>query len=752
MADRYVVTNQYYAEDITAGLDISGRKTSDSAFTCSGAGTFKLHVSGGVTGTVSGTNIQGGPVTLVEGENIITTTGVVADGNIDITIAGSTNVNWSNTAIWSDTSGGKCGYSKPSSTNNVYPDANACPTVSTTVSVNEWAYCLSMDWTGATNSPTFSMPSNQLNLYGSLTWVSGVNVLCYGPIWLVGTGSYTITTAGQQNWSFRTGSSGTWTLQSNIYCSAVGQIVCNQGTLNTNGYTVTSELAISIAGAGVKTLTLGASTVNCVGWNYSGSNLTVTANTSTINITGTGQFAGGLIAAYNNINLNGTAHTVSGAFTCANLSRTGTAANTNTVTFTSGTTVTVTGTLTLAGNSRANQLLCQSSTLGTAATISAAIVIVSNTDFMDITGAGAGSWNFSAQTDIGNCGGITGITFPAAVAQTWDNTTGSASNAAKWTSRVPLVGIDDVTIPTTGITFTWDMPRMGKSITFSGTGTITQSQACSIYGSLALASGTYTHNSNAVYPRGRSNYTLTTGGLAIYYLSIRAPGGVYTLQDAYTSSSGYVDAVAGELDFNDQNATILRLEYNDTARARSVKLGNGTLTLVDTGNCIYAAAGNLTFDAEGSTIVISGSNATARSFIGGNLTYNNVTVQGTGNYALTITGNNTFNTFTVDTAAAAKTCTGTAGSIQTVSNFVHLGTNTLTINSTGGAWTLVVTGTRRIGVDAVNMTNCVASVLGKFYAGLNSIDGGGNTNWVFASVPRFDGDSLISSAEAVGVC
>ena len=77
--------------------------------------------------------------------------------------------------------------------------------------------------------------------------------------------------------------------------------------------------------------------------------ITVTANTANINITGTGAFAGGGIATYHDVNLNGTAHTISGSNTFNTLTLA--PDTTQTITFTDGTLQTVTNFSRSAGTS-----------------------------------------------------------------------------------------------------------------------------------------------------------------------------------------------------------------------------------------------------------------------------------------------------------------------------------------------------------------------------------------------------------------
>jgi hypothetical protein len=73
-------------------------------------------------------------------------------------------------------------------------------------------------------------------------------------------------------------------------------------------------------------------------------------------------------------------------------------------------------------------------------TITAATVTLSGVNLYRITGAGAGSWNLSGITGgSGDCGENVNITFTTPTDQHWLNADGGNwSDAANWTSRVPL--------------------------------------------------------------------------------------------------------------------------------------------------------------------------------------------------------------------------------------------------------------------------------------------------------------------------
>lgn len=685
MSNRFVVTNQYYVEDVDAGIDISGRKTADSAFTCTGAGTFKIHVAAGCTGTVSGTNVQGTPVTLVEGENTITTTGAVADGNIDITIAASTTVNWSDIDVWAETSGGKCGYSVPVAADPMAADSNSFPAANTTLTIDATAYCLSMDWTGATNTPTFA-GSQQISIYGDLTLINDMN-------W---TQSNNVNVAGAENvsWTFAgktlsylasaTSFTGKLTFVDALTLSAY--MDWNAGTLDTNGQTF-AMTGFRVLGTNTKTLTLGNSTINCtyVENTASGAGIpTFTANTATISISGTGVVSLGN-ANWNgaSFNLTGTSHTVSGSPTgIATFTRTGTATTTDSVTFTSGDNLTC-GTFAMIGNSITNRLLVQSSTLGTAATITATNWIGSaNVDIMDITVTNP--VDLSAITGgSGDCQGNTDITFTTAAAQI-SAATGNWSSLATWqdgagTDRVPLPQ-DDVTC---SHSVTVDMPRIGKSITFTGTPTVILSQEISIYGSLVKVVGMNLSGNYFTYMRGRGDYLLYEAGKGVNAeFRIACPTGKVTLMDSTTSNTALV-ILAGTFDFNDQSP-IMSWFWANGSLVGSVYWGNGVITFQNAGVSKFNHGNsNIINYAENSSIVLTNSGVNAQTFAGGGFTYNNVIVQGAGAYTLTVTGNNTFNEFKVDASLADKTIKFTDGTTQTINDTVlEAGVNTITLNKT----------------------------------------------------------------------
>lgn len=508
-------------------------------------------------------------------------------------------------------------------------------------------------------------------------------------------------------------------------------------TANGNGLTLTlaaDAACDSFVCSGATTATLAGTKKLTVGGNVTLLATMTIPNTITFTVTGTGSFAGSTLATLGAINLNGTAHTVSGSFACTVLTRNGTATKTDSVTFTSGNTVTCT-TCAMIGNSATNRLLVQSSTLGTPATITATNwTDTANVDIMDITATNA--IDLSAITGLsGDCKGNTGITFTDAAAQT-SSKASTWADSTMWTSRVPLPQ-DDVSC---SHNVTVDMPRIGKSITFTGTPTMSLSNEITHYGSLTLASGmTYTHNNMSNYFRGRGNYTFNPATKAIYRIFVSAPTGTVTLAGDYSAAAVNTVFEAGTFSSSIYNVTAGSISDIGSVLARAINMGSGVWALnrSDAQPKAVLNSTNMTLTPGTSTIILTNSTTNAQSFQGGGLTYNNVTVQGAGNYALTISGSNTFRTFTVDASAAAKTITFTDTTTQRMARFTRdAGTNVITLGGTGAAgWNVIRTSGATTSVDYITISRSTATPSLTWYAGIHSTNNGNNSGWRFTKPP-----------------
>jgi hypothetical protein len=309
--------------------------------------------------------------------------------------------NWSdNTNHWSDTSGGSPGASKPTSADNVYFDENSFTAEGQTVTINETANCLGMDWTGATNNPTLA-GTGALNIYGSLTFIPAITMTYTGSVTFAATAAgKTITMNGvsfASNVNFL-GSNGGWTFQ-DAFNAGTAMIWLQKGTLNTNGKTVTCGI-FSVNETTLRGLILGASQVNISGnWNFTTTtNLTFDAGTSTIILTGNSKtFAGGGLT-YHDVRFSGTPTTVTGANTF------------NTLTVDPGKTCKLPANTTQTASALEwDGATIQSSTAGTPATVSVASGTVTMTggNLKDIAAEGGATFIAIGVEDLGGNDGWT---------------------------------------------------------------------------------------------------------------------------------------------------------------------------------------------------------------------------------------------------------------------------------------------------------------------------------------------------------
>lgn len=648
--------------------------------------------------------------------------------------------NWSdNTNHWSDADGGSPGASKPTSSDAVYFNANSG---SGTCTINETASCASFDMSSSALATIAG--SSGLTVAGSLTVVSGGTWSHTGAITFTGTGTFTtngVTISGNNN--ITVGTAGITVTLGDNFTGSNRPWVLSSGTLDFNEKTVTCN-NVTISGTATRTFDISNCTINCAGWNATAvTNLTFTVTGSTINATGVSQILNNLTYNIWNDNSAGTGTTiVTGTPTFATYTITGPATKSHAHTYNGN--ITVTGTFTCNGNSATNREWLRSDTWGTARTITAATVSITNVDFTDITGAGAGTWS---GTSIGDAGGNSGITFTTATTCTWTGNGGNWSTAAEWdTGTVPLchdtVVFNASSVTSGSQTITQDMPRPGKDITFSSIAnspTLAWTTSCYITGSLTLDAGIGTFNpastTTVFIGRGTTN-TLTTAGKSFNAITIASPSGKYTLQDNLTCIS--TCAVSnGEFDANDNNvnASSLYLVYTTT---RIVRMGNSTWTLsgarpIDQ-DWLYTG---VTFYAEGSTVVFNGTSQQVYLYgSAANATLNNIVKSGGG--SLTIYYNFTCNNFEIDDSAGATTLTH-GGFTCTSLDWVGTSGNGITLGSktVGTHFTITDTaGTNNFSYLTITDTNATGGALFQLDGTCTITDA--STGWTLLSLYTFN--------------
>lgn len=651
-------------------------------------------------------------------------------------------------AKWALVSGGIGGQAVPTAADDVFFDG---PSGVNTVTVSGARVCKNLTFTGFTG--TFA-GAGGLTVSGSLTMGAGMIRTYTGTILFNATTPQTITTNGIFLASAITfnGVGGTWTLQDALN-NGSSSITVSSGSFLHNGKAVTCG-AYNSSGAVVRTVDITNSAITCNSWNLQiPTNLTFTSTGSTIVITGnsTGNVFITGAKTYNIVTINvGPVNQYSmfdgglAAATFATLNILG-AAN-KSVNFSFATAAVIIGTLTITGNSLINRLFVTTNVTGTQRNITAAAVALSNVDFMDINALGAAiPW---AGASIGNAQGNSNITFTPATTRYWVGNAGNWSSTTEWATAsggatgasVPLCHDDVIfdvnSFTSAGRTATWDMPRLGKSITCSGVVFAPtfnmNSTGNSIFGSLTLQAGiTLSASGQGITFRGRAANTLTTAGLVLPgNMTIDAPTGTLTLADAYADNVRTTTLSSGTFNANNFNVTTGTAAIAGTS---TVVLGSGTWSLTSTATTtVWSAAAGVTVTPNTSTIKITGSTVNIRTFAGGSKTYNNIWFSnGTPNGQLNITGSNTFNDFKCDTGPQAIRFT--AATTTTVSTFTvnGLALNLITIGSiTAANHNLVKSGGGTITCDYLSISRSQASPISTWFA-TNSTDGGGNTGWIF---------------------
>jgi hypothetical protein len=579
----------------------------------------------------------------------------------------------------------------------------------------------------------------------------------------------TITTGGKTlpNLVFN-GSGGSWQLSSALTIGATSTLTMTNGTLDTNGQTC--SWGLFALGVGTKTLTLGASSVTISGngttWNAAtnGTNFTLNSGTSTItqsNVSGA-TFAGNGLTYYNVVltTSNGGTSTISGTNTFNDLTRT-TAAGVNAGLVIQGNTI-INGVFTVTvTNSATNAARIVVGPTVTGATSQRNITVngsysFTNVDFHYINALGTATSPWTG-TSIGDAGGNSNITTDASRNLYWVGAASNWLNLARWSlssggssaSTAPLPQdncyIDVNSGVTAGGTFTTSLRYLGKDVDFTG---VPNSPAFNIggfnpgiTGSLIWGSGMTITNTGAA-----CTFAMQGGGVLKFNgatypsnsaasFNIVGVGGTYTLQDDMDLAIGNLTVSAGTFDANGKNVSIAVFSSTGS-NTRQTNMGLGTWTLSATGTVWVYSGSNTTLNPSTSTIVISDTSATGKTFAGFSLTYNNLTISGGGTGPVTLSNNSTFNNFTV---TGPKTITVNAGLTQTITGTVSLvgsAGNVITLQSgTAGTPFTFSKASGIVSGDYLSIQDSTATGGAAWYAGANSTNVSGNTGWIFTAPP-----------------
>jgi fibronectin-binding autotransporter adhesin len=672
-------------------------------------------------------------------------------GNVGITFSAPKNCfrigtgNWSDDQ-WSDTSGGT-----PST--DFFPLAqdtavfNESTTGGTHTMNSAIPYTGTVDMSARTSALTLGL-GNAQTIYGNWTFGSGITPSGGLTLNYSGRNTQTITSAGKTFLGGLVVSSFGGTVELADALNIVGQtLTVTNGTFDTKGYSVTAG-SLSSSNSNVREIKLGASTVTLSGdvTFTTSTNLTFDAGTSSITLTSNAStISGGNQTFYNaSFSSTGTStHTINQSNTFNSLSITAPAsAGLRQVSFTGD--QTITGTLTVAGASAVRRIMLRSNLVGTTRTLTVGTLSADDCDFRDITIAGTAAGG--SPTRAGDCGGNSGVTFPAPKtvywnlagtqnwsADAWATTSGGTPDAANFPLAQDTCIFDDTGSVGTVTMQTFNIGTLDMSARTSAMTLTSASNLPNVYGNWSFGTGvTSTSASTSVATfAGRSTQTITSNGVSFGpAITVDCGTGTVQLADAlafiptrtFKLTSGTFDAVSYNV-----TAGKVSLTAASGNPAKALKMGSGTWTLTGTGN-IWGDGG---FNTGGFTlykgtanILLSDTSGATRLFSGGNLSYNKLTIGGaTGTSTLTITNNNQFTEL-----ASTKTVAhiiGLGTTTQTLGKWSVSGTagNVVTVTGTGN---IRINGSRVSGVDylAMGTTKLVTTGLlaspAEFYAGANS--------------------------------
>jgi hypothetical protein len=621
----------------------------------------------------------------------------------------------------------------PSAEDDVVFDSASNATAYTVTIFDNTTVCRNITIAGPASGNLTLAGTNILNIYGSLTLpATGFTRTFSSAIVFYGTGSHTITTNGvvlASNISFSGG--GTYTLQDALN-NSTSAISVNSGVFNTDGKNLTCGNITASTGVTAGTLILGASTVSATAIGPSAP-LTINAGTSNITISSSANIGGGINYTgntFNNVTFSSTTIGLSNFYgnntfnnlTFAAKSSTGAS---NIVLHANQT---VTGTLTISGQLSVRRYFFRSNTIGTSRTLTVGTVAaLTDVDFRDITVSGVSApWS---GTRLGDCGGNTGVTFPAAKTVYWNGVSGGAWSGNFWATssggavsaaNFPLAQ-DTAIIDDTGL-------NTGSSISGSGgfnlkTLTSTKTNAYTLVGDNLILYGDLTLtpsidvNAFGVVFSGRVTQNFTSAGNVIIVTTIRGYNSSVKLAD--NTTFGFVDFYSGGLDTDNKSLTISGVLGIGTGDYGNFELNLGSSSVFIGGSLGTSAtdAPTMTVNAGTSTITLTSSNASI-GFEGQTLTWYNVT-RSTALTGGSIFGVNTFNNLTLTAPTANSVNFLTVSGNQTVNGTLALGGGTSVTQRLGVASNVV--GTQR--------TISAAAVTGLIDIDFRDINANGAANW-----------------------
>lgn len=278
-----------------------------------------------------------------------------------------------------------------------------------------------------------------------------------------------------------------------------------------------------------------------------------------------------------------------------------------------------------------------------------------------------------------------------------------------------------------------------KNLNLTGFAGTLANSARTIYGALTLpATVTYAAGANTTtFAATSGTQTFTTNNVITDFPITKIGAGTLLLVgNLNMNTTRTLTLTEGTFDANGYNVQPGLFSSNNT-NVRTLTMGSGLWNISGVGSVWdLTTTTNLTFNKGSANIILSSASTTASTFAGGGLTYNALTIGGSGIAVLNITGSNTFSTL-ASTKANAYTLNLESGTTTTVTTFGITGTagNVLTLKaSTAGSQATLSQATGTVSVSYMNITdsNATGGAAWQAYLTNNNVDGGNNTGWLFA--------------------
>lgn len=349
---------------------------------------------------------------------------------------------------------------------------------------------------------------------------------------------------------------------------------------------------------------------------------------------------------------------------------------------------------------------------------------------IELTGNNATIYNMSTSTNAT-------VTYTTAVINcTYSGSTGTRTFS--WGSvRQPKVKFsawsDAVSYSTTGLNAWMDFTGYTWALTIGSTTVwwdfILWTWMTVVWGlNTFTIDGTWTNIINTNWVVCNKAFNLVWGATAVYNL-------MSNLDNTWASINGFT-VWSWTFNTNNYNMKVAWFASNN-ANVRTINFWSSNIECTtNAGNPwdIWTTT-NLTFNAWTSTILFSCALSADRTAALWGLTYNNVTFSHTGAFYLWCTWNNTFNIFTISPARIVRFGSGSNQTIATP-RFLWTLWNVITIRATSAwsAYTLTKSWGGNVQMDYCNIIDTTGSTANVWYA-TNSTNGGGNTNITFTAAP-----------------